>query len=48
MPEIFGLTQITVWQAWGLGMLGQCLLNINGDIKISDSKKKDQAEEKKE
>lgn len=34
MPIIFGLTKITLWQAWGIGVLSRILLqSYNGSKK---------------
>jgi hypothetical protein len=45
MPEIFGLTTITFWQAIGLGLLSKLLLGGFGGDK--DSKKSDKCNSRK-
>jgi len=37
MPEIFGLTTITIWQAWGLNILSGIFFKKGG--KSTDNKK---------
>lgn len=38
MPEIFGLTTITIWQAWGLNILAGIFFKKGGKTTKNDKK----------
>jgi len=38
MPEIFGLTTITIWQAWGLNILSGIFFKSKSKTKETDKK----------